>query len=110
MAAKQLYMDAMQNPSFAGPFAYTQQVPMKTFLGQSPLAPVENVIAALAAAEGGAASVPQQKIIKQQIQPQPAPQDKAAMCAQMCAPKACAPNDSKCAGQQVACKAKCMSV
>lgn len=110
MAARYLYDSAMQESSFAGPYARAFNTPQKQFLGNEPVAPLSEVIAALAAAEGGGASAKQQKTLRQQIQPQPSPQDKTEMCAQHCAAVSCAPDDRLCTAKQLACKAKCLQV
>jgi len=47
---------ASENVSFAGPFAYEQQIPMKTFLGQQPLVPIKPLMHALDSMQNGAAS------------------------------------------------------
>ena len=103
-------MAALENPSYAGPFAYDFNTPQKVFLGNQPVAPLSEVIAALAAAEGGSATPMHQKIIKQQIQPQPSPQDMATQCAAHCATIHCDAGDKTCAQKQIQCKNMCMTV
>lgn len=111
MAAKALYDAAMQHPRFAGPFAYDSQKSSKVFMGEEAAAPVGAVIAALAAAEHGSASVSQQKVIKQQIQPQPSPTDsKATTCALKCGGPCPPENGAQCVAKQAACRNSCMSV
>lgn len=54
-AADNLLMDALQDRSFAGLFAYSSNVPMKVFAGQEPTVPVSALVDALDALQGGSA-------------------------------------------------------
>jgi hypothetical protein len=117
--AKVLFDAAKKDPSFAGPFAYYTNRPMKNFLGEEPVPPVEQVIAALAAAELGSANTHHGKIIKQHIQPG-GDMTKTQQCISECGGgglKTCNPLDTMCLQNQTVemakatvCKNKCMGV
>lgn len=52
-AGGQIVMNAAQDTSYAGAFAYESQSPRKVFMGESPCVPMPTVVQALEANAGG---------------------------------------------------------
>ena len=62
---------ARENVSFAGPFAYEQQIPMKSFLGQQPLVPIKPLMEALDSMQHGEASPKHKRVAHDALKHRP---------------------------------------